>query len=470
MTGAPSTVLTDERAGGSIRSLAPAPRAGARISSRRATAWYSFFAVYAGIVAVVSGASYERTWGIWAAGGYAAAALATLWRARGRDISLLASLAGALVGPLAWLATQAPPTPDVRVVWRAAALLLQHGTPYLPPAQLAHVAGAIAYNPYLPAMAVFGMPRALGLTGLAADPRPWLAAVTVLLFVLALRIAGRRDALRWSLLAVASPLMAFPLALGITDPPVLGLVCLALALLGRTSRPRLMWPAAIAIGVVCAMKATAWPALPVLTAMLAARDGARAAARFTAAAVATTAVLVAAFAPAVLAKPAGLVQNLVLFPLGLTRAQTPAASPLPGHLLAMTGPAGHLAAIGLLVAAALGVGISLVLRPPADPQAAALRLALGLTLLFLLSPATRFGYLAYPVGLCGWFLLCRGAARMRPEPAPAYVPGHRPAPASLPAPAPDAAPGRPVRWPHSVRAVQVVRAWIARRYPVTQGD
>ncbi|MGO9055480.1 MAG: hypothetical protein ACLQID_26530 [Streptosporangiaceae bacterium] len=360
-------------------------------------------------MAVVSAASYERAWGAWAACGYGAAALAGRWRWHGRDLALLASLGGALVAPLAWLATRARPTPDVQVVWRAALLLLRHGTPYLPPSQLVHLSGPIAYNPYLPAMALFGLPRAIGLTALAGDTRPWLAVATVGLFALALRISGRRDALRWSLLAVASPVMAFPLALGITDPPVLGLVCVALAVLSQTSPPRL-WTAAVVIGVACALKATAWPALPVLTAMLAARDGARAAVRFAAAAVVAAAALVAVFAPAVLARPAGLMQNLVLFPLGLTKAQTPAASPLPGHLLAMTGPVGDLAAICLLIAAGLAVGASLVLRPPADGQAAALRLAIGLSLLFALSPATRFGYFAYPIGLCGWVVLSRGAA------------------------------------------------------------
>jgi len=45
-------------------------------------------------------------------------------------------------------------------------------------------------------------------------------------------------------------------------------------------------------------------------------------------------------------------------------------------------------------------------HPPADAPAAARRLALGLTLMFALSPATRFGYFAYPVGLYGWLALC----------------------------------------------------------------
>jgi hypothetical protein len=84
---------------------------------------------------------------------------------------------------------------------------------------------------------------------------------------------------------------------------------------------------------------------------------------------------------------------------------TTAASPLPGHVLADTGSAGRLAAIGLLLASAAGIAASLVLRPPRDVRAATLRLALGLALLFTLAPATRFGYYAYPAALLGWLAL-----------------------------------------------------------------
>jgi hypothetical protein len=203
-------------------------------------------------------------------------------------------------------------------------------------------------------------------------------------------------------LAVASPVLALSLAVGITDPPVLALMCLGLALTASRSRPAL---AGLAIGVACAMKSIAWLALPVMAAMLASRDGARAAARFSIASVATAAALVVAMAPALLTKPSGFLQNTVLFPLGATRQHTPAASPLPGHLLAATGSAGHIAAIGLLILAGLAVAASLVVRPPADTRAATWRLAIGLALVFALAPAARFGYFAYPGALLGWLAI-----------------------------------------------------------------
>ena len=76
-------------------------------------------------------------------------------------LPLLVSLAAALAAPLTWLATRVKPTPEVTVIWQSAVLLLQHGTPYLPSGQLDSV---LSYNPYLPVMAVFGMPKALGAT------------------------------------------------------------------------------------------------------------------------------------------------------------------------------------------------------------------------------------------------------------------------------------------------------------------
>jgi hypothetical protein len=439
----------------------------ARPAARRMAAWYSAFACYAAAVALFSGPGLDHWWGIWATSGYAAAAmLATVLPARsGRLAALAASLAGALVAPLTWLATQAPATPDVAVVTRSGALLLHHGSPYLPAVQLAH-GGWLAYNPYLPVMAIFGLPKALGLPGLIGDPRPWLSAATFLLLFAAFRVtqAGGRSrgaALGWAAFAVSSPVLAFPLAMGITDPPVIALICLALALLTRPgnllarsgtpltrrgalptgSRVLPTWrgtlpislggtmAAALVLGVACAMKYTAWPALAVLTAMVAARDGARSAAKFGVTALGTAIALAVVLAPAVLKAPGALLQNTVAYPLGLTAARSPAQSPLPGHLLATLGPAGHAAALALLVTAGIAIAASLVVAPPLTPAHAAVRLALGLAALFTLSPATRFGYFIYPLALCGWAALSADHAysaapvRMSWERSPSGRPG-----------------------------------------------
>jgi len=98
---------------------------------------------------------------------------------------------------------------------------------------------------------------------------------------------------------------------------------------------------------------------------------------------------------------------------------TPGAArhPRPGRLRLAHGnprppgqPGGHLAALVLLAAAGLATVASLVLSPPATPAAAARRIAIGLTALFLLSPATRFGYFIYPISLYAWAVLADSAA------------------------------------------------------------
>ena len=145
------------------------------------------------------------------------------------------------------------------------------------------------------------------------------------------------------------------------------------------------------------------------------RDGARAGIRFAGTALGTAAALVAALAPAALPHPAALTENTVAYPLGLTTAKSPAQSPLPGHLLATLGPAGHLAAIALLVAVGAAIAASLVIAPPASPPRAAIRIAIGLTALFALCPATRWGYFIYPLALIAWAALER-SRHGSPEP------------------------------------------------------
>jgi hypothetical protein len=219
----------------------------------------------------------------------------------------------------------------------------------------------------------------------------------------------RRDALLGLAVAAACPVVALNLAVITTDPPVLALMllCLALSVPGERRAAGALAAGAV-LGVACALKSTAWLAVPVMAAMFVSRDGWRTALRFTAAAAVTCAALIAALAPAVLFRPgaaAALVQNSVLFPLGLTRDKTPAGSLLPGHLLTAMGTAGHLVSVGLLLAAGLAVAVSLLIRPPRDVPAAAWRLAAGLTLMFLLGPDVRFGYFIYPLGLAGWLAL-----------------------------------------------------------------
>ncbi|MFJ7589763.1 hypothetical protein ACIQZO_20745 [Streptomyces sp. NPDC097617] len=101
--------------------------------------------------------------------------------------------------------------------------------------------------------------------------------------------------------------------------------------------------------------------------------------------------------PGALLQPTELWRQVFAFPTGRAEVPTPASSPLPGHLLAELGFWGWYLTASLLMVAGLAVAFSLCVRPPRTVVAAADRLALGLTLAFLLAPTGRFGYLALPV-------------------------------------------------------------------------
>jgi Glycosyltransferase family 87 len=386
------------------------------IRRRWVVAAFAACALYAGAVALFTSNDLHRRWGIAAACGYLLAAAAALaWKSRGIDLALALGLAGTLILPLGWLAAQGKQQPEVSVITRSAQLMIHHGTPYQSTAALAAAHMPYAYDPYLPVMTLFGLPRALGGAHVLTDPRIWFGVVFVVAFGLALVVAGAKDWIRWTVFVTASPVIAFELAVGGTDIPVLALMCLGLALLWETSRhgPRPVL-AGLVLGIDAAMKATAWPALVIGIALLAVRDGKRVTAAFTVTALAACAVLVG---PVAALWPGALVVNTISFPLGLTKSISPAASPLPGHLLAQTGHVGHLIAVGLLALAGLSIAVSLLVAPPRDVPAATWRLILGLALMFTLAPATRFGYYIYPAGLLVWMFIARaGRRQVSPEP------------------------------------------------------
>lgn len=391
---------------------------------------------YAGSVALFTSNHLHWLWGVAATIGYLLAAAAVLaWRSRGLDLALGLAMAGGLLFPMGWLAVTRAQQPEVSVIIRSAQLLIQHGTPYQSTAALAAAHLPYDYDPYLPVMTLFGVPRALA-GGVATDPRIWFGAAFLATFGLAIALGGARDWIRWTVLITASPIIALELAVGGTDIPVLGLMCLGLALLWRApsgpagpggpgepggrgepggpAGPK--WPgwlsrpvlAGVALGVDAAMKATAWPVLIIAVALLVARDGRRAAAAFVVSVLATCAVLIG---PVLAVWPGALMENTISYPLGLTQSASPAASPLPGHALAQTGQAGHLIAVALLLLAGLAIAVSLVVRPARDVPAAAWRLIIGLALMVLLAPATRFGYFVYPLGLLAWLLAAMAGRR-----------------------------------------------------------
>ena len=376
--------------------------------------WFAIFTVYAGGEIFTRHA--DGTWGAWACGGYALATILFLvtrtWLA-----PLAAAAAGAFIAPLTWMILKVPDTStaEVVVINRSADYLVKHGTPYLP-ARL--ITDWQHYNPYLPLMELFGLPREAGLPGLLGDPRVWTSLVTVVALTVAFALmvpgAGRDRRNRVAVLsaiAVSSPLVAFPLSVGVTDPPIIALTCLTLAL---AARRRFVW-AALALAVACAMKSTAWAVVPVLAVMAWFRESHQAAVKFTGAVVGAAVLLALAAAPNALATPDAIKQNLIDYPLGTSTFKTVAESPLPGHLISQLGRAphlaGHLTVDALLVLAVIAFAVWLLARPPRGTRDATVRLIAVYAVLFTLAPSTRYGYYAYPLALVGWLALTRPGRR-----------------------------------------------------------
>jgi hypothetical protein len=295
-------------------------------------------------------------------------------------------------GPWPW---SFPAQPEVWVVERSARLLLANGTPYPDLTALGRAPVPDDYTPYGPVMTVFGLPRAILGDSPLTDARVWFIAVSVLAVLLAVRLLGRpAGPLIGVQLAVIGPLTALTATVAGDDLPVVALILLATALVYRAGPV----PAGIACALMVNAKLTALPALAVLAVAVLANRGARALAGFLGTVLAITALVVI---PVYVRDPGAFVEQVIRFPAGFGQARSPAASPLPGHLIAATGPVGHAIAIGLLGIAAAAIIAWLVVRPPRTATDALARIAAGLGAAILLAPATRWGYLIYPLALLG---------------------------------------------------------------------
>jgi len=311
--------------------------------------------------------------------------------------------AAVAITPLIVEAAQGRAQDEVIVVERAGQRLLDTGTPYLTRAAIAALPPderLLGYVPYQPGMALFGLPRALAGTAWWTDARVWFALVTAAALAAALYLLrGAGDPVRPTQVVTVLPICALTLAVGGDDLPVLALSLLALALAARGR-----WlGAGLAVGVAGALKLFAWPVALVLVAYAWTRGR-------PATAVPALGLPVAALVPAFVVNRSAAVENTVRLPLGHGLVSSPAASPLPGHLIAVGVPGGRTIAAALLVAAALALGYRLVRHPPRDAGAAALFCTAGLLAAILLVPATRFGYLLYPVAFGVWAPLLSRAA------------------------------------------------------------
>ncbi|WP_030995266.1 glycosyltransferase 87 family protein [Streptomyces sp. NRRL F-5630] len=354
---------------------------------------------YALGLCAVSTQGPHRVWGGCAGGGYALAAWCAA-RGRGRW-AVRCAVGGALVVPGVYLLARGAGQSEVFVLERAAHHLVSTGTPY--ESEPVSVRG---YTPYLPGAALLGLPS-LVFPGPWGDARLWCAVVFLGCLWGARPVSGAPRYGRGLAVLCAAPPFALACVVSGVDLPVAGVCVLGLALAGRGRAGR----AGVVLGLGCAVKWTVCPALAVAGALLVGRarprSGARALAALALGACGPLAVLVLPWA---LASPGVLVEQVFAFPSGHGRLATPAASPLPGQLLAGLGPGGWWCALVLLLLAASGMGWWLLRRPPGTAGAAAVRLAVGLSSAFALAPASRFGYFLVPFVLAGWARLVAGGA------------------------------------------------------------
>lgn len=382
-----------------------------------------------------------RVWAVFATVGYGCALLHTCWvgmasrssptrwRSRWAGVGLIAVIG--MLGPLVTLViqrvsggdwSQDPGTwraqPEVWVIERAGGLLLDHGSPYLDIDALPHPPGVYDYTPYGPVMALFGVPRAgFGNTAVGealTDARLVFCLTAVLCLWISLRLLGRpRVPVRAAQLVAVFPLTALTWATAGPDLAIVALVILTAALV-VTER---IGAAGVMIGLAVSAKLIVLPAAVVFAFLVATRRGTSALLRYVTPFVVVSAVVTI---PVVVSDPGAFVENVLRFPAGLGVVSSPAESPLPGYLLATTGSFGRGAAYALVGVAALTILVWLIRRPPRIGSDALVRVAVGLGAFVLLTPATRFGYLLYPVVLLGAALVL--AVRVTTPLAPGQQP------------------------------------------------
>jgi hypothetical protein len=387
-------------------------------------ALYGASVLFAGMIAAFAAIPLYREWARLAAGPYAVGALGAIVMAyRGASVRARAALAilvfvGAALLPLglevAWRAHTAPgqhAQSEAIVTEEAAKAVLDGEDPYAATYAngplAARPVGTQTHFPYLPAMLVYGLPRAAGGRHPWTDARLAFAGVTLGLGGLALRRwkTSPGSKLRAFQILAVLPTGALLMATGGDDLPVLALLLLTLVLAAEGN----LVPAGIALGLAIATKQTAWVLVPFIGAAIVLRYGRRAAWRFAAAATAVTLPVIAAF---VAWNPGAFWEDVVRFPLGLGEAATAAATPTLGSFLIDAFPDLRGPLTGVLIALVAVAATALLIRwPPLTAEGAAMRAAAIASLAIVAAPAARSGYVVYPLDLAVWAWLLAGSAQ-----------------------------------------------------------
>ncbi len=461
----PSTVPTDrlrthrEPSTGGTRwgRLPPTTRRALEAGQRLSPQWrdavlYACSATFAGVTALAMGIPLYRQWGQLAFGPYLVAALLMIVVARGtaartpgrgwraaRVAAFLIVLFGATVVPLTlevvWRSEGNPSLhvqPEVVVVEQAGARAAHGNDPYREVDRNGHIlihqkAEPVyeLYYPYLPGMVVFGLSSTDSGSKAGArltDARIQFLVFTLLVSLFALsRLRPPTDArLRSFQVLSVLPTAALPLATGGDDMPVVALMLLGLAALQRR-RPVL---AGLALGAASSLKFTAWPLALLALWVVADLHRRRAIGRYV---LGVAAVTVPVVLPVALRNLSAFTDNVIRFPLGLAGVSSPAASAMPGHIFVALFPGEHrlYVAVAGLVGAAVLIR-HLIRRPPRTVSAAAALTGWVMLIAILLAPATRVGYVLYPINLFVWAWMLNQADDPGAPGSPAGGPGSEP--------------------------------------------
>ena len=428
---------------------------------------YSCSALFAGVAALAMGIPLYRQWGQMAVGPYAAAAVLMIvaahrravatrtgpaaraggigpdadaapgataprsvtggrrWKAA-RVAAFLIALFGATIVPLAmeviWRSegdAALHVQPEVLVVEQAGDRAAHGQDPYRVVDRNGHIlihehAEPIyeLYYPYLPGMVVFGFSTGSRVEARLTDARIQFLVFTAAVSLLALsRLRPRTDArIRALQILTVLPTAALPLATGGDDMPVVALMLLGLVAVQRR-RPFL---AGLALGAASSLKFTAWPLALLALWVASDRSRRRAMAWY---ALGVVVIMGPVVLPVALSNPSAFIDNVIRFPLGLAGVSSPAASALPGHVLVAAVPGIHRAYVVTVVV--LG-GVLLVWRlwrrPPVNAAEAASLSGWVMLIAIVLAPATRVGYLLYPINLFAWAWMLRQADEPDPRP------------------------------------------------------
>lgn len=418
------------------------PRRVRRLTPTAVDGWlFAGSAVFAFVLWRVSNLSAHRDWGRDSIAGYVLMALAafvlSVVRPRrellARAILTAVALVVVAIVPMALMIAaraQGNPEyhvlPEVSVIERAGQLVVHGRDPYVADVVDGHLRGAVrgepryeAFFPYFPAMTAFGVPSAFHGLGALGDGRVWMAAFTFGLLLVGLWLARAPPdrALRAVQVMCVLPTGAIFIAGGGDDLPVLAISLVSVAAVAH----RRVLTSSAAFGLAMAMKLTAWPLAALSLFIVRDSEGRRATRRMAAIMAGIVAVFVVPFA---VWDPRTFLANTIEFPLGLSGVNSPAASPLPGHIIVTLVPSAHrVLLVGLFVVGAPLLAWWLWRRPPRD-VAAVCRVAAVVTIVVMcVAPATRVGYIVYPVNLLVWsWLFTHPPSEADPPRAPADTP------------------------------------------------